>query len=61
MMKPLGGKSYGSIPHFYGSRLGPADHHCSPGQQVIATEKKRDRHDYIIVQEKLDGGNVGVC
>jgi hypothetical protein len=60
-MKPLGCKSYGSIPHFYGSRLGPADHHCSPGQQVIATEKKRDRHDYITVQEKLDGGNVGVC
>lgn len=60
-MKPLGGKSYGSIPHFYGSRLGPADHHCSPGQQVIATEKARDKHDLIIVQEKLDGGNVGIC
>lgn len=60
-MKPLGCKSYGSIPHFQGSRLGPADHHCSPGQQIIATEKKRDKYDYVIVQEKLDGGNVGVC
>lgn len=60
-MKPLGYKSYGSIPHFFGSRLGPADHHCSPGQQKIATEKARDKHDYIIVQEKLDGGNVGIC
>lgn len=60
-MKSLGCKSYGSIPHFKGSRLGPADHHCSPGQQRIATEKARDKHDYIVVQEKLDGGNVGVC
>lgn len=60
-MKPLGGKSYGSIPHFQGSRLGPADHHCSPGQEIIATRKARDKHDYIIVQEKLDGGNVGIC
>lgn len=60
-MKPLGRKSYGSIPHFIGSRMGPADHHCSPGQQVICTEKKRDKHDNIIVQEKLDGGNVGIA
>lgn len=60
-MKPLGIKSYGSIPHLPGSRLGPADHHCSPGQARIATEKARDKHDLIIVQEKLDGGNVGIC
>lgn len=60
-MKPLGCKSYGSIPHFQGSRVGPADHHCSPGQEIIATVKARDKHDCIIVQEKLDGGNVGVC
>jgi hypothetical protein len=60
-MKPLGCKSYGSIPHFQGSRLGPADHHCSPGQETIATKKARDKHDFIIVQEKLDGGNVGIC
>jgi hypothetical protein len=60
-MKPLGCKSYGSIPHFQGSRMGPADHHCSPGQQIIATQKARDKYDYIIVQEKLDGGNVGIC
>jgi hypothetical protein len=60
-MKPLGCKSYGSIPHFEGSRMGPGDHHCSLGQQRIATEKTRDKYDYIIVQEKLDGGNVGVC
>lgn len=61
MFKPLGYKSYGSIPHLVGSRLGPGDHHVSPGQVRIATEKARDKHDKIIVTEKLDGGNVGVC
>jgi ATP-dependent RNA circularization protein (DNA/RNA ligase family) len=60
-MKPLGHKSYGSIPHLKGSRLGPADHHCSPGQEVIATIKSRDKWDKVYVQEKLDGGNVGVA
>lgn len=59
-MKPLGYKSYGSIPHLIGSRLGPGDHHASVGQVKIATEKTRDKHDIVIVQEKLDGGNVGV-
>lgn len=60
-MKPLGHKSYGSIPHLIGSRLGLGDHHASPGQVKIATEKTRDKHDVVIVQEKLDGGNVGIA
>lgn len=60
-MKPLGYKSYGSIPHLIGSRVGPSDHHVEPGQQRIATEKVRDKHDLVIVQEKLDGGNVGIA
>jgi len=59
--KPLGRKSYGSIPHLPGSRMGPADHKCSDGQLRIATEKKRDKHDTIIFQEKVDGSNVGVA
>jgi len=59
--KPLGQKSYGHIPHFPGSRMGPADHTCSPGQLTIATLKARDKHDIVIVQEKLDGSNVGVA
>lgn len=59
--KPLGGKSYGHIPHFPGSRMGPGDHKCSDGQLRIATVKARDRHDRIIVQEKVDGSNVGVA
>lgn len=58
--KPFGGKSYGSIGHFPTSRLGPGDHKITDGQTRILTERARDRHDLIIVQEKLDGSNVGV-
>jgi hypothetical protein len=60
-IKPLGIKSYGSIPHLIGSRIGPADRHAEAGQCRIATEKPRDKWDFIVVQEKLDGGNVGVA
>lgn len=59
--KPLGRKAYGSIPHLPGSRLGPADHHCHVGQEAICATKARDRHDRIIVTEKLDGSNVAVA
>ena len=59
--KPLGMKNYGHIAHLPGSRLGPGDHKCDAGQARIATLKARDRHDHIIVQEKLDGTNVGVA
>lgn len=61
LIKPLGHKAYGSIPHLPGSRLGPGDHHCHEGQAKIATEKVRDKHDVVIVQEKLDGSNVSVA
>lgn len=59
--KPLNGKAYGSIPHLPGSRLGPGDHHCHEGQARICTIKTRDRHDTVIVQEKLDGSCVSVA
>lgn len=59
--KPLGRKSYGSIGHLPNSRLGPSDSSVTEGQAKICTVKKRDRHDTIIVQEKLDGSNVGVA
>lgn len=59
--KPLGGKSYGSIPHLPQSKLGEGDHHCEFGQATIATDKPRDKHDLIIVQEKLDGSNCCVA
>lgn len=59
--KPLGRKNYGSIGHLPDSRMGPSDHKMPEGQAKIATEKARDKHDVIIVQEKLDGSNVGVA
>lgn len=61
MKKPLNRKSYGSIGHLPCSRLGPSDHKMPEGQAKIATTKARDKHDRIIIQEKLDGSNVGVC
>lgn len=59
--KPLGRKSYGSIGHLPNSRLGPADRSITPGQSRICTEKARDKHDTIVVQEKLDGSCVAVA
>lgn len=59
--KPLGRKTYGSIGHLRGSRLGPGDHRVNFGQERIATVKARDRHDVVIVQEKLDGSNTSVA
>lgn len=59
--KPLGGKGYGSTPHLPGSRVGPGDWHIHEGQARILTEKTRDRHDRVIVTEKLDGSCVTVA
>ena len=59
--KPLGRKSYGSIGHLPQSRLGPSDHHVHEGQARICLEQTRDRHDIIIVQEKLDGSCCAVA
>jgi len=59
--KPLNHKNYGHIAHLPGSRMGPGDHKCHEGQMKIACEKTRDKHDRVIIQEKLDGSNVGVC
>jgi len=59
--KPIGGKSYGSIPHLSNSRVGPGDYHCHEGQERIATVQARDGKDHIIVQEKMDGSNVGIA
>lgn len=59
--KPLGRKAYGSIGHLPGSRLGSGDHSVSPGQARICMERRRDEHDRIIVQEKLDGSCTAVA
>lgn len=60
-VKPLGTKAYGSIGHLPQSRLGPGDHSVNPGQAKICLEKTRDKHDLIIVQEKLDGSCCSVA
>ena len=59
--KPIGRKAYGSIGHLPNSRLGPGDHKMTEGQARICTVKARDKHDRIIVQEKLDGSCVAVA
>jgi hypothetical protein len=41
--------------------MGKGDHSCHEGQAQIATLKARDKNDEVIVQEKLDGSNVGVA
>ena len=60
-IKPLGHKSYGTIPHLSGSRLGPSDRKAEAGQERIATKQARDWRDLVIVQEKLDGSNCAVA
>ena len=60
-VKPLAAKAYGHIPHIPGSRMGPGDHHCHEGQALIATAKKRDRHDVVSVTVKLDGSCMAVA
>lgn len=58
--RPLGRKSYESIPHLPESRLGSGDHYCDLTQAKIATQQKRDRNDVVIVTEKADGSNVAI-
>lgn len=60
-IKPLGHKAYGSIPHLPGSRRGPGDHGISESQASICTVQARDKHDRVIVQEKLDGSCCSVA
>ena len=54
-------KVYGSIPHLTGvdSHVSAGDKKISEGQTKICVSRARDRHDRIIVQEKLDGACVG--
>ncbi len=59
-MKLMINKNYGSIGHLPGSRLGPGDHKISETQAKILIETARDHKDLVIVQEKLDGANVGI-
>lgn len=60
-MKPLNRKNYGSIPHLSNSKLGEKDYFIHEGQERILTQKKRNKHDTILVFEKYDGSNVGIA
>lgn len=60
-VKPLGIKAYGSIGHLPNSRLGPGDHCVPDGMARICTEKVRDKHDRVIVQQKYDGSCCAVA
>jgi len=54
-------RNYGSIPHLSTSKMEQqADKKIIIGQEFILTSKTRDKHDVIIVTEKIDGSNVGV-
>lgn len=60
--KPLGYKNYGSIPHLQDSKLNQqADKKIHINQEKLLTKKPRDWKDLVIVTEKLDGSNVGIC
>lgn len=63
--KPLGRKNYGSIGHLPNSRMGSGDHSIEKNQGAIATDSavknKRGIPREVIVQEKLDGSNVGIA
>jgi hypothetical protein len=61
VVKPVGRKAYGHIGHLPGSRVGPGDHKMNGGQVRILTERARDKHDRVIVQEKLDGSCCAVA
>lgn len=57
--KPLGHRSYGTIPHLPGSRKGEGDIEADSSLVKWCTEGLPE-HSRLIVQEKLDGSNVGV-
>lgn len=60
-IKPTSGRAYGSIAHLPGSHITTGDHYAPDGYAKILTEKVRDRHDIIVVQEKLDGSCVAIA
>ena len=61
MSKPTGKKNYGSIPHLLGSKKDKTDKYITQGQHNICSLRIRDKHDFVVVQEKYDGSNVGVA
>lgn len=60
IVKPLGKKAYGSIPHLTGSKIIGTDKLVEKGMQGMLTKKVKDKGDRVIVREKLDGSCVAV-
>ena len=60
-IKPQNRKAYSSILHLPGSRTGISDKTVDPNTAWIMLNEKRDRDDYIIVEEKLDGSCTAVA
>lgn len=56
--KPMGIKSYGSIPHMIGSLMGKGDKRLDKKQNDIIYNPRKG--DLVIAQEKLDGSCVSV-
>lgn len=55
-----GVRNYHSIPHLSTSNLGVGDRYIDICQELLLTERRRDRQDQIIVTEKYDGSNLGI-
>lgn len=59
--KKIVARNYGTISHLKGSKMiNSRDKLIGINQEIMLTEKIRDRGDLIIITEKIDGCNVGV-
>lgn len=63
LIRPLGHRAYGSIPHLPGSRTGPADRHLAwpLARRCIDPRLSGQGAERVLVQEKLDGSCVAVA
>lgn len=57
--QPLGRPIYGFTPHLPASQLRPDEHMVDADQARMALVATRDRHDRVIVADKLDGACTG--
>ena len=61
IQKPLDYKTYNSIGHLSGSRLGPKDRHIDKKQEEYLTIKFPEHQKcFLYIEEKMDGSNVTV-
>lgn len=53
-------RGYGSIPHLSTSCDNSGDKRINQNQENLLTIKTRDRHDEVIITEKVDGSNLSI-